>query len=262
MSSRLWLENVQRELVRRRLPRQEVARLVAELSDHLADVMESQSASGVVLTHDKARSFTFSNLTEEHMSMDATVAGNLGSPTEIADVAEREFRRRKPLLSRSRLAAFCTFVLLPLPVLCLSWGAAFLLLCLLGEGLAELGIHDRFAGHLATPTEQLVARLIMVGIVMIPAAAVTWLFGRLARKTGHLWGWGLAACLLLALGTAALDVKLTFSPLPGKSTLMFGLGIGWSLLRLHQLGQLLIPLTVGIVVLRRSARLKQQSHAT
>lgn len=261
MSSRLWLESVQSELTRRRLPRQEVARLIAELSDHLADMMEPYSAPGLSPGGGAARSVSFPHLTEEHMSMDATVADCLGSPADIADVAEREFRRRRPLLSRSPLAAFCTFILLPLPALCLGWVLAFLALMAVGELLDWCGIADRMQGHLATPMEQFLAHASILCVVMIPAAAVAILFGRLAGRTGHLWRWGLAACLLLAAGTALVNVQLTFSELPGKSTLMFGLGFGWSLLRLHHLGQFLIPLTVGLLVLRRSAR-RQQSQAT
>jgi hypothetical protein len=258
MSGRLWLESVQIELVRRRLPRQEVARLVAELSDHLTDVMESRSTAGMVPARSTASDVYSSNLTEEPMSMDATAAGSLGSPSDIADVAEREYRRRKPFLSRSRLAAFCTFVLLPLPALLLSWAATFLLLVALAESLKWCGVRDPFTGHTATPAQQAAAYAFFLGLLLAPAAAVTWLFGRLARKTNHLWGWGLAACILLAVGTMAANVQLTFSPLPGKNTLMFGLGIGWSLLRLHHLAQFLIPLAVGIVTLRRSARQTQQ----
>jgi hypothetical protein len=61
-SKSTWLECVEAELLGRKLPRQEVARLVAELADHLSD-----------------------SLKEEPMSTEAIAVNCLGSPGEIAD---------------------------------------------------------------------------------------------------------------------------------------------------------------------------------
>ena len=121
MSGRLLLEAVERELFRRRLPRQEVARLVAELSDHLADAMDSRSAAGPLPVSDAANIDSLFNLTEEHMSMEDRVAESLGSPAEIAKTAAQEFRCLRTLLSRSWLWWFLQFVLLPLPALLFGW---------------------------------------------------------------------------------------------------------------------------------------------
>src|SRR4029077_1032131 len=110
---------------------------------------------------------------------EASVAESLGSPAEIAETAVREFRRRRNLLSRSRLAAFCTFVLLPLPALCLAWIASLAglvllgeILNLLGEILNWLGIPDRSAEHEVTGLQVFLTWLVLIGILVVPAAGV------------------------------------------------------------------------------------------
>jgi hypothetical protein len=251
MSGRLWLENLERELSRRKLPRQEVARLVAELSDHLADVMESRSAAGLEPACPTAGAAS-PDLTEENMSMEARVVESLGSPAAIAAMAVREFRRRKNPFSRSRLAAFCTFVLLPLPALCLAWVATFAGLVLMVEVLDRLGITDPSANHEITGLYLFLGCLLLNCVVLAPAAGVAALFGRLARKTAQRWRWGLAACLLVALGTSLVTTDAVFSELPGQSSITFGLGIQG--VRLSALGQFLIPLAAGMLILRRPAQ--------
>jgi hypothetical protein len=255
MSARNWLKQVEGELRRRKLPRQEVARLTAELADHLDDVMEAGSACDRMSQRRAAEiSDPLFSLTEEHATMDASVAENLGSPAAIADTAVREFHRRQHLLSRSRLAAFCTFVLLPLPAVCLAWLASLAALALLGFVVDQFDTSDTIAPREVTAAEVLIAHLTFTLLLIAPPAGVAALFGRIARKSAHVWGWGLAACLLVALGAAHGSVQLTFSEMPGKSQLMFGVGFGQSLLQLRILGQCIIPLATGILALRRSAR--------
>jgi hypothetical protein len=254
MSGRRWLESVERELSRSRLPRQEVARLVAELADHLADVMESRSAAATCAARGKAGVPFLTHVTEKNMSMDASVVESLGSPAEITETAVREFHRRRNLLSRSRLAAFCTFVLLPLPALCLAWTAAMAGLMLFGEVLDGTAAPDALELGEVTGWEIFLLYLETYVILLAPAAGVAALFGRLARKTALHWRWGIAACLLVALGTGFVTVKATFSDSPEKSMVMFGVGIGRNLMPVSGLGQFLIPLATGVLVLRRQTQ--------
>lgn len=246
MSARLWLEDVERELKSSKLPRREIARLVAELSDHFADAMSP-------LVH----------LEEENLRMEASVVETLGSPAEIAETAVREFRRRRNLLSRSRLAAFCAFVLLPLPALCLAWATSIAVLMLGGEVLSWFDMADPPVGEVmpaeTTPTEVFAMYAVMIVLLVGPAAGVAAVFGRLARRTRHHWRWGLAACLLVALGTGSIFCSATFSDLPGKSTVGFGIGMNKALFRLSGLGQFLVPLATGLLVLRRTARWEGQT---
>jgi hypothetical protein len=261
MSGRLWLEAVERELFRRRLPRQEVARLVAELSDHLADAMDSRSAAGPSPAQDAANMDSLLNFTEEHMSKVVSAAECLGSPAEIAETAVQEFRRRRTLLSRSWLAAFCTFVLLPLPALLVGWLAAFQAVRLLCYSCEWFRSGDGPVREI-TPSWVLGVNVLLVILVVAPATTLAALFGRLAQKTAHRWWWGLAACFLVALATPVATTTATFSESPGKDQIRFyvplyGSAQHWrslywkSLAQPTQLGQFLLPLGVGVLILRR-----------
>mgnify|MGYP003347744567 CR=1 FL=1 len=68
--------------------------------------------------------------------MEGTLVERLGDPVEIAASAAREYGRRRSLLARSPVAAFCTFVLLPLPLALLAWCVALAGLFALGAGAA------------------------------------------------------------------------------------------------------------------------------
>lgn len=256
MSGRQWLDSVERELFRRRLPRQEVARIIAELSDHLADVMESRSATGTC----PARGMAGSNhLTEEDMRMDASVVESLGSPAEIAETAVREFRRRKNLLSRSPLAVFCTFVLLPVPALCFVWSAVPIVLMLFGEFL-----NGTTAQPPGTGWQIFLPYVVMYVVLLAPAAGVAAFFGRLARKTLWQWPCGLVACLLVALATGMVAVDVTASESHGKNMVMVGVGLrlGNSSWAASGLCQFLIPLATGVLVLGRQTKLAERAPAT
>ena len=250
MSAPGWLNEVQRELTRRRLPRHEVARLVAELSDHFADVRESRTAAGACPPRGAARPVSITDLKEEELRMEASIAETLGSPAEIAETAVREFRRRKNLLSRSPLAAFCTFVLLPLPALCLAWGAAIAAMLLVGNVFDCLDVPDPSASRDVTGTEVLGVFLVLHLLMLLPAAGAAATFARLSRRATLRWGWGLAACVVVGLGTGLARIEATFSDIPGKSTLTFGVGIEETFISLQALGQLVIPLAAGLLVLR------------
>ena len=184
--------------------------------------------------------------------MEAIVIERLGSPEEIADSAAREFRRRRNWWSRSRLAAFCTFVLLPLPALCVAWAAALAGLVAVGSALEWLS-PDYWPAQEVSGIDVFMICAVSLAIVLAPAAGVAFAFGRLARKRAHHRLWGIAACLLVAIGTGLASVDATFSERPEKNTVVFGLGIGRNFLLLTQLGQFLIPAAVGILTLRRPA---------
>ncbi|MSR58297.1 MAG: hypothetical protein EXS05_11585 [Planctomycetaceae bacterium] len=255
MSARSWLDQLQRELALRRLPRQEVARLVAELSDHLVDVMESRNARGTLPAGVATKHLSPFILTEKHMSMDASVADGqsvadvLGSPAEIAESAVREFRKRG-LLRRSQLAKIGTFILLPIPLLILGSVAMML-------GIGALAELYEWAGFSLTELSEITFAKVMalhvtvLMAILVPAAGLAALYGRLAARTGRRWKWGLIACLILAAvtGLSTYDIKL--SDIPDKSQLTVGLGIG-SHVRLEQLWQFFVPAAIGLLILRRS----------
>jgi hypothetical protein len=281
MSEPTWLERVETELLRRKLPRHEVARLVTELADHVTDLADSRYApfGQPVAGSSASRGILLSplspSLKDEPMSTDASVVECLGSPIEIADSAVREFRRRRNLLSRSWLAAFGTFALLPLPLLVVAW---LVTMMTFGTSLEILQFGLEWSGAVplgpawADPADFLVDGLregqwldvlivncCGIAVLLIPAAGLSFLFGRLAGRTSRRWLWGLTASALVGLGFGASHFESTFSDLPGKSQMQFIVGFGRHPLR--QCGYGLLPLAVGALVLLRSGTPAERTPA-
>lgn len=291
MSAPTWLECVEVELLRRRLPRQEVARLVAELGEHLSDLIEARKparhptagfppCSGTGLSS-PLLSPPLLSLKEEPMSMEANAFETLGSPVEIADTAIREFRQRKGRLARSRLAAFSTFVLLPVPLLIVAWIASLLAIQLSmilveaglgwgsgasaastiqGENESERvdGPLEEMFGDLPQAQVLRIGNWLLFSILLVPAVGTAVFFGRIARRTPRPWLWGITACALVGLAFGATRFELRPWHLEGKDQISMLLGLhvppparmGQVLLR--QFGLSLLPLAAGILVLRRS----------
>jgi len=254
MPNLTWLETVEIELRRHGLPRQDVARLVTELSDHWSDLVESGGATSRTFPAELPAGPLILSLTEDFMSTDANVIECLGSPERIADAAVFEFGRRQILLSRSRTAAICTFVVLPLPLLCLFWGAAVAVLMAIGE-LFDRGNLNPEADSLGVmPWEVLVAHGVLLAVLLIPPIGLAALYARVAGRTGSRWLWGLTACLLVAIGAALPHYTLTFGDVPGMDQGM--VSVGWPPVKwpLAQACQFLLTLAIGFLVLRRSSR--------
>ena len=202
------------------------------------------------------------------MSTEAIAVNCLGSPVEIADTAVHEFRRRRNLLSRSWLAAFSTFVLLPIPLLVVAWLVSMLVVGGSLAGLEWCGVLSAAPAGATDPAdflecwllngsqfEFMLVHLITIGVLLIPAAGLAALYGRLARRTSRRWLWGLTACTLVGLGFGTTWYDLTFSDRPGKSQMMLFIGIGRQPLK--QCCYSLLPLAVGVLVLRRSDRVAE-----
>src|SRR5438105_3655194 len=95
MDDRLWLDRLRAALARRRLPAAYAERLAQELSDH------------------------FHDLTEEKMSTEA-LQERMGEPEQVAEAARVEYRRRA-VFRRHRWLGVTTFLILPVPLLCVGW---------------------------------------------------------------------------------------------------------------------------------------------
>jgi hypothetical protein len=250
MHGRQWLDQIERELIRRRLPRQDVARLLAELSEHLEDVMRFEQRSSAAPATAARDALSPLVLMEEPMSLDAHVAERLGSPVEIAESALHEFRQRS-LLNRSRLAAFATFVLSPIPLVVVAWGLVFALVGLLASLVPESVVAAE-KPRTVTTAEVLGVNALVLAVVIAPPILVAAFYGRLARRTLHRWHWGIAACLLVAVASSLATYQCTFSGEPGKSQVMLGVAAKMSFPTFTQIGQFVVPLACGLIVLRRS----------
>jgi len=257
MSARQWLEQIERELIRRRLPRHEVVRLVAELSDHLDDVLSWENRAGVGPAAGGRGGLSPPVLMEEPMSMSAHVVESLGSPAEIAESAVREFRRRN-LLNRSRLAAFATFVLAPVPLVIASWAIVLSLLMLIGSLIPDEVIASE-KPRTVTAVEVIGVNAFVLAVVITPPIVVAAFYGRLARRTAHGWRWGIAACVLVGIASGLTNYNCTFSEEPQKSQIMCGVNVGMRI-GFAQIAQFAIPLACGLIVLRRSVKSSRPSE--
>jgi hypothetical protein len=192
------------------------------------------------------------------MSMDASAVDCLGSPAEIADTALREFRRRRNLLSRSELAAFITFVLLPLPVWFFSWVVT---LVLSAKSLGWIGFLPaaKMLPLDVTLTQIVVSQFVTIVASVAPSAVLVALFARLAARTRKPLLWGLTTCTLVALVTAFEGYGVNLDG-PPDQRFFFGPLIGHGFVA-RQLLQCAVPLLVGFVALRRAvyAPVKAQS---
>lgn len=257
MSGPQWLDQIERELVRRRLPRHEVARLLAELSDHLDDVLCWEHRAGVGPAAGERGDLSPSVLMEEPMSMSAHVAESLGSPAEIAESAVREFQRRN-LLNRSRLAAFATFVLAPVPLVIATWAIVLCLLMLIGSLIPDEVLAAE-KPHTVTAIEVIGVNAFVLALVITPPIVVAAFYGRLARRTAHGWRWGVAACLLVGIASGLANYNCTFSEEPRKSQIMCGVNVGMKI-GFPEIAQFAIPLVCGLIVLRRSVKSSRPSE--
>ena len=187
------------------------------------------------------------------MRMDANVSECLGSPERIADAAVAEFRRRENVLSRSRMAAIGTFVLLPLPLLCLCWVVALAALVGIGE-LGGAWDEEAVTDAGISPTDVLMGYSFFLALLVVPPVGLTAFYARVARRTGRRWLWGLTACLLIAFGAAVPHCSLTFADGAGRDTVI--MAVGWPLVNwpFTQACQFVLAFAIGFLVLYRSAR--------
>ena len=222
MDRRRWLERVEAELAGRGLPAGARARLLAELRDHLEDLTEGA---------------------------DMEVERRMGDPAAVAAAVEhRGWVRRHPVL---------VFGLAPVPAVLLA--AACYILALGGLGYAvdlALGGLGYALGEASSTLPEGVARsaadALFYGVAFVPFLGVALTIGWLAVRSGAGGWWVVAALAQVVLLAGLVRVQSTWSDLPGQSTVM--LGVGFPLTGWRQAAQMLLPLALGWLVLRRRAR--------
>jgi hypothetical protein len=225
-----WLESLRDEFARRKLPPHETERMMLELTDHFHDFME------------------------DHMSKDANnrkqfdqvrMEQALGSPSEIATAASKQFRRRR-FSGRHPLLVFAVLPVVSLPLL--SFGLMFLVGWLLSLLVPESALLDNGV----EPTWHLpLARAVICGLVILPAIGLAALLCRAARKATLDWKWPLTACLLLALVAGSVFSQIEPKTATKPGLLMLGVGTPSSATIGLQAIQLFAPIAIGLWVLRR-----------
>jgi hypothetical protein len=226
MANRPWLEEIGQRLANDRLPPAYIRRFMDELADHFQDI------------------------TEENMTNDQAVLSRLGQPGQIAEAAVAAYRQRT-FLGRHPSARFWVFAVSPLAAMF----SAFLLMCLGIVGLVAVcekcGVRLADKSLLGGLNPSILNWGFALLTTILPAALLTLLYCRFARRFEIGKKWMIASCFALALVAMLPFQNIAISDIPGKSMLSIGLGFPPGI---PQLLQLLVPLAVGVWFLRRSRR--------
>ena len=163
------------------------------------------------------------------------VERRMGDPADVAAaVGHRGWARRHPIL---------VFGLAPVPAVLLA--AACYMLALAGLGYA-IGEAD------GAPPEGVMrsgADALLYGVAFVPFVGVAAALGWLAVRSGAGGRWAVAALAQVVILAGLVSVQNTRSDLPGQSRFMIGVGVpltGW-----RQVVQMLPPLALGWLAIRR-----------
>jgi hypothetical protein len=234
MDPQRWLDDVRRELQTRRLPRRYVTRLMRELSDHVTDGWE--------------------NTMNKDVRVFAGPHDHLGSPGQVADTAEKEFRSRR-FAARFPLLTFAL-----LPMLAFPFVAAAVFLgpgWLIAEILDLLGFQESMIA-----TDQMpggawftgIARCYTAGSIILAAGLVVWVTSRLARRAGVTAKWPVASAVLVAVLAGCVWSEATPKTREKRGMLMVGVGYPLRDWTVSQTLQLVAPLALGGWLARQRAR--------
>ena len=171
-----------------------------------------------------------------HMTTD--VAWRMGDPAAVAAAAgSGGWVRRHPLL---------VFGLAPVPALLVA--AAGYTLALAGLGYA-FGVTD---GGPPTGVARSAVAALTYGVAFVPFLAVAAGLGWLAVRSGSAGRWAAVGLAQVVVVGGLLTVQTTWSELPGQSAV--AVGFGFPIVGVRQAAQMLLPLAVGWIVIRRLRR--------
>lgn len=226
MSIPPWVEQLHHELRVRGLPRATIDRLTVELLDHAQDLCEE--------SHMDATSLELSN--------------RLGSPQEIARLAQFEYRRAS-FVGRHPVVVFL-IAPIPLAIGCLA---------LLGVGLVGLCTAINYVGKtMGAESESLrsafseVMRWAPAFFNYVPFALTAAFLGWWGRRGGRLT-WALLGCAMVAVLAALFHMNTTLTPVGKGGSLSIGFGLSQTSLAV---GQFLVPLLVGGIIMTMPSRSK------
>jgi hypothetical protein len=233
MSTPNALEGFARQLIKRGLPADYSEHAAAELADHFHDLKSEMSAS------------VFDEVTAP-----AEALRRLGDPSGLVKKTVREYQRRHwcgrwPLV---------TFLLAPIPALCVLWLAMAATLAGAGSLCKLLGIAlSQVDGRTSLFERCLIESMWGITFLLSPVI-VTALFSRLARRSGLALAWGLVVGvqLMLFVGLTHFDVDYQ------RCTLQVGLPVdmptlsGWVNWYFggtwRHLMQVVVPLALGLMI--------------
>jgi hypothetical protein len=232
MAKQPWLEAVERRLLAGKLPPEYIRRFMDELADH------------------------FDDITEETMSKEANVLFRLGEADQVADAAVVAYNQQS-FFSRHPSAKFWFFGVSPLAAMISTFVLACLGIAAIGEIINRCGIQLSGKNWLGGVDPAAVEWGLTTITTILPAALLTFVYCKFARRFGINKKWMLVSCCVLAF-VAMLPIQgVIFSDLPGKSLWKIGLGLCLPP-SLMQCIQLLVPLLLGWWFMRHGG--KQVSH--
>jgi hypothetical protein len=172
---------------------------------------------------------------------------HLGSPGQIADTAEKEFRSRRfaarfPLLT----FGFLPPLAFPFLVVALMIGPGWVI----GE-LLELSGIEPFDSTTDLGWAVGLAKAYTAGAITVAAALIVWMTSRLARRAGVTTRWPIASALLVAIFAGLLWSDVTPKTKDKQGMLMVGLGYPLRSWTVFQTMQLITPLVLGIWLTRQ-----------
>ena len=228
MSNRPMLEAVAAELRRHGLPLADVARLLQELDDHMADLFAEQGGH-----------------MDERMHANEPIEARLGRPEALVAAALAN-RRQASIFGRHPILSF---IVAPIPVAILSWIGLLLLWLGLLEATGWM-IGEKEVLRDCPALRVYALKAIEIGMRFLSPALAGALLCWCADRAGMSWRWTLAATCLVALVAEALVFQVKMSAEPGHGAVVFGLG--FPVLQWINLVQLLVPIAVGAAFLWRA----------
>jgi len=230
-----WLDEMRRQLARRKLPAAYAARLLDELSDHVTDFLEDQ------------------------MSTDAleprSLVERLGSPQEVARQAAREFTRRH-FSGRHPILMFAV-----LPVLVLAVGYVASVFGVVGIGRVIKLLSPAMSSDSFSPVGAALMRLTCMTALLLPAIATATLFAWLAARAGVKRKWPIITGVVVGMLAGLSQMDIYVSPQSGKSSLTLGLGFGTATL-FFQIAKFAVPMMFALWIFARQARQGRQALAS
>lgn len=242
MNNQRWLELLRAELARTELSHEYRARLLCELEEHLADLMEENEMNG------------------ENLAADV-----IGAPQELANSAVRAQQRSWWQRAARFLFHVAAFGLLPLPLMVVAFTVILLGVGAIASGL-EWALQTSFAEYeqVVIGEHPEVTKFVMVASGVLMASGTVVAEAWLARKMHAGRVWLLLASVILSLGMALLFVDIRHTGVVGQNQLTLGLMIFTSSsdYSLVQLAKGLVPLTIGIWMIKNSSAAQLAPSAT
>lgn len=226
MDSQRWLDELRMELQKRRLPRRYVMRLLRELSDHVTDEWENPMSK------------------DDQRNLDPLE--RVGSPRDVAESAEQEFRSRK-FAARHPVWTFGVFPPLLFLVLAIGiyLGSATLLV-----SLFDLTPLEKYENSAWVPV---LVQGYLIGCVVLASVVAAITFAMVAKRHALKRRWPMTAAIGIALlcGCLWTDVTRKTPEQMGRVTIGISGSLRPSEITFPQVFQFAVPLAVAAWMTRR-----------